>query len=96
MKEFIVCYTSEERIMKKADISKEQVIQELVEKIEQNKYFLTKVNMGIIRLIVPQSVKQEFMKKMTRNLFTLNYNIDTGFLFNNNFNYLYMGENMNV
>ncbi|WP_394234047.1 hypothetical protein [Niallia oryzisoli] len=47
MKEFIVCYTLEndikrERIMKEADISKEQVIQEIVEKIEQRKYFLMK------------------------------------------------------
>ncbi|MBA9026684.1 hypothetical protein HNP81_001969 [Peribacillus huizhouensis] len=33
---------------------------------------------------------------MSRNLITLNYNIDTGFLSYINFNYLYMGENMNV
>ena len=51
MKEFIVCYTLEddikrERIMKEADISKEQVIQEIVEKIEQRKYFLTKGDHG--------------------------------------------------
>ncbi|VEF49896.1 Uncharacterised protein [Bacillus freudenreichii] len=33
---------------------------------------------------------------MTRKLITLNYNIDTGVLSYNNFNYLYIGESMNV
>lgn len=51
MKEFIVCYTLEddikrERIMKESDISKEQVIQEIVEKIEQRKYILSKGEHG--------------------------------------------------
>ncbi|MBS4176978.1 hypothetical protein [Lederbergia citrea] len=51
MKEFIVCYTLEddikrERIMKDADINKEQVMQEIVEKIEQRKYFLVKGDHG--------------------------------------------------
>ena len=32
--------------MKEVDISKEQVIQEIVEKIEQRKYFLTKGDHG--------------------------------------------------
>lgn len=51
MKEFKVCYTLEddikrERIMKDADYSKEQVIQEIVETIEQRKYLLTKGDHG--------------------------------------------------
>ncbi|MDQ0971236.1 hypothetical protein QFZ31_001114 [Neobacillus niacini] len=51
MKEFVVCYTLEddikrERIIKEADISKEQVIQEIVKKIEQRKYFLAKGDQG--------------------------------------------------
>lgn len=51
MKEFIVCYTLEddikrERIIKEADISKEQVIQEIVNKIEQRKYFLANGDQG--------------------------------------------------
>ncbi|RST71811.1 hypothetical protein D4T97_018005 [Siminovitchia acidinfaciens] len=51
MKEFIVFYTLEddikrERIMKDADISKEQVMQEIVEKIDQCKYFLVKGDHG--------------------------------------------------
>jgi hypothetical protein len=51
MKEFVICYTLEddikrERILKEANVSKEQVIQEIVKKIEQRKYFLAKGDQG--------------------------------------------------
>jgi hypothetical protein len=51
MKEFVVCYTLEddikrERILKEANVSKEQVILEILKRIEQRKYFLAKGDQG--------------------------------------------------
>lgn len=51
MKEFVVCYTLEddikrERILKEANVSKEQVILEILNRIEQRKYFLAKGDQG--------------------------------------------------
>ncbi|MFF2449883.1 hypothetical protein ACFVSW_22845 [Neobacillus sp. NPDC058068] len=51
MKEFVVCYTLEddikqERILKESDISKEEFIQELVEKIDKQRYILAKCDQG--------------------------------------------------
>ncbi|MCM3727811.1 hypothetical protein M3226_19310 [Neobacillus cucumis] len=63
MKEFVVCYTLEndikrERIMKESTIKKEDVVQEILKKIEQRKYFLAKdskgdcwINSSLIRYI---------------------------------------------
>ncbi|WP_042458971.1 hypothetical protein [Neobacillus dielmonensis] len=55
MKEFVVCYTLEddikrERIIKETDVSKEQVIQEIVKKIEHRKYLLAKGDQGEYRI----------------------------------------------
>jgi hypothetical protein len=51
LKEFVVCYTLEndikrERIMKKSTTKKEDVVQEILEKIEQRKYFLANDSQG--------------------------------------------------
>ncbi|ULT55074.1 hypothetical protein L1999_18290 [Neobacillus drentensis] len=51
MKEFVVCYTLEndikrERILKETDTKKEEVVQEILEKIEQRKYFLARDSQG--------------------------------------------------
>jgi hypothetical protein len=51
LKEFVVCYTLEndikrEKIMKGLDVKKEEVIQEILEKIVQRKYFIAKCDQG--------------------------------------------------
>ena len=51
MKEFVICYTLEndikrERILKESTINKEDVVQEILEKIEQRKYFLARDSQG--------------------------------------------------
>ncbi|MDR4948022.1 hypothetical protein [Neobacillus cucumis] len=51
LKEFVVCYTLEndikrERIMKESNTKKDEVVQEILEKIEQRKYFLAKDSQG--------------------------------------------------
>jgi hypothetical protein len=51
MKEFVVCYTLEndikrERIIKEPNVKKEEVFQEILEKINKRKYFLAKGNKG--------------------------------------------------
>lgn len=59
----MVCYTLEndikrERILKETDTKKEEVVQEILEKIEQRKYFLARdshgdywINSSLIRYI---------------------------------------------
>ncbi len=63
MKEFVVCYTLEndikrERIIKESNVRKEEVFQEILEKIEKRKYFLANgtkgecwINSSLIRFI---------------------------------------------
>jgi hypothetical protein len=63
LKEFVVCYTLEneikrEKIMKEIDVKKEEVVQEILEKIEQSKYFIAKgdqedywINSSLIRYV---------------------------------------------
>jgi len=51
LKEFVICYTLEndikrERILKESTINKEDVVQEILEKIEQRKYFLARDSQG--------------------------------------------------
>ncbi|MGG0239174.1 hypothetical protein [Bacillus rhizoplanae] len=51
MKEFTVCYTLDndikrEKIIKGLDVKKEEVIQEVLEKIEHDKFFVAKSDEG--------------------------------------------------
>lgn len=51
MKEFTVCYTFDndiiiEKIIKELDVKKEDVEQEVVEKMNDNKYFIVKNDQG--------------------------------------------------
>jgi hypothetical protein len=63
VKEFVICYTLEsdikrERIIKESNVRKEEVFQEILEKIEKRKCFLAKghtgecwINSSLIRFI---------------------------------------------
>jgi hypothetical protein len=51
LKEFVVCYTLEndikrEKIMKEMDVKKEEVVQKILDKIVQRKYFIAKSYQG--------------------------------------------------
>ncbi|MDQ0199222.1 hypothetical protein [Neobacillus ginsengisoli] len=51
MKEFTVCYTFDndiitEKMIKELDVRKEDVVQEVVEKMDCNKYFIVKNDQG--------------------------------------------------
>lgn len=63
MKEFVVCYTLEneikrEKIIKEMDVKKEEVVQEILEKIAKQSYYIAKgekgnywINSSLIRYI---------------------------------------------
>lgn len=63
MKEYIVSYTLDndikrEKIIKGLDVKKEEIVQEVLKKIDQNKYFIVKsddgdymINSSLIRYI---------------------------------------------
>ena len=55
MKEFIVCYTLDhdikrERILKERDVEKEEVVQELLDKILDRKFIIAKSDQGDCRI----------------------------------------------
>lgn len=70
MREFVVCYTLEndikrEKIRKEPDVKKEEVVQEILEKIKQRKYLNVKgcqgdywIKTSLIRYIRVLSEKQ--------------------------------------
>ncbi|SMQ78122.1 hypothetical protein SAMN05444673_3252 [Bacillus sp. OV166] len=80
LKEFVVCYTLEndiirELIITEPEMSKEEVIQERIEKIEQRKYFLAKgdhgdycINPSLIRYI---QVHENDGRNIDLNMFEL-------------------------
>jgi hypothetical protein len=63
LKEFVVCYTLEneirrEKIVKEIDVKKEEVVQEILEKISKQSYYIAKgeegnywINSSLIRYI---------------------------------------------
>jgi uncharacterized protein (UPF0262 family) len=55
LREFNVCYTLEndikrEKIIKPRDVKKEEVVQEILEKVEKQKYFIAKGEQGNYRI----------------------------------------------
>ncbi|WP_026567070.1 hypothetical protein [Bacillus sp. UNC41MFS5] len=55
MKEYTVCYTFDneiiiEKFFKEANVKKEDVEQEVVEKLNQNKYFIVKNDQGTFKI----------------------------------------------
>lgn len=55
MKEYTVCYTFDneiiiEKLFKESNVKKEDVEQEVVEKLNQNKYFIVKNDQGTFKI----------------------------------------------
>ncbi|WHY69349.1 hypothetical protein [Neobacillus sp. SuZ13] len=55
MKEYTVCYTFDheiiiEKLIKESNVKKEEVEQEVVEKLNQNKYFIVKNDQGTFKI----------------------------------------------
>jgi len=55
LKEYTVCYTFDheiiiEKLIKESNVKKEEVEQEVVEKLNQNKYFIVKNDQGTFKI----------------------------------------------